>query len=111
MTLFLATRVIATNRARIDDAGMPRYIVESYEAELSHNGKRLAGQRAEYESTIYLYELDLDADPKITGSWSGKTPETPRRAPNRECPWWVTKDAQAHAPGRPKYRSSYDPVE
>lgn len=87
----------------------------SYDAHLAHHGKPVAGTAAIYKGpTLYLYELDLSADPRAVEHFSGKPragQPTPRRAPYRECPWWVcVGKAHAHWPGDPNRRSTGEPI-
>ena len=95
-----------------------RYIVESYDATLSHHGKPVAGTPADpsYKgASLFLYELHLAADPNIVGHYSGQNRagrETPRRAPYRECAWWVCAGpGEAHWPGDPSRRSTGQPLD
>lgn len=96
---------------------MPRYIVESYDPSLSHEGKTVVGTPADPSYTgasLYLYELDLASDPNEVGHYSGQNrtgSQTPRRAPYRECAWWVcVGKAGAHWPGDASRRSTGEPI-
>jgi hypothetical protein len=63
---------------------MPRYIIESYEATLSHGGKNVWGTPADPSyagASLYLYELDLAGDPKVVGHHSGQNRANSQTAP------------------------------
>jgi hypothetical protein len=97
---------------------MPRYIVESHEPVLQHAGKTFNGVVPDpsYASGgLYLYEIELSIDPAVVADWApsgaGKAKDGPRRAPYKECPWWVVvRGATAHWPGDPSRRSTGNPI-